>query len=113
MAANMMKRAIRSGMEADYVLADAWFGTKPMIRTALELEVCAILRMKKGKMKYRAVVHGRTKQLLNAQELYAYAVKREWFRRVETLNGRTARSLNLAVRESVGKYRRQPRFTLS
>jgi hypothetical protein len=30
-------------------LADAWFGTKTMIRTALELEVCAILRMKKVK----------------------------------------------------------------
>ena len=29
MAANMMKRAMRSGMEADYVVADAWFGTKP------------------------------------------------------------------------------------
>ncbi|MCU7898900.1 MAG: transposase [Candidatus Thiodiazotropha sp. (ex Lucinoma aequizonata)] len=78
MASHMMKRAIRSGMEADYVLADAWFGTKPMIRTALELDVCAILRMKKGKMKYRAVVSGRKKQLLNAQELYTYAVKREW-----------------------------------
>ena len=78
MAANMMKRAIRSGLEADYVLADAWFGTKPMIRTALELEVCAILRMKKGTMKYRAVVHGRKKQMLNAKELYATAVKREW-----------------------------------
>jgi len=78
MAANMMKRAIRSGMEADYILADAWFGTKPMIRTALELDVCAILRMKKNRMKYRAVVSGRKKQLLNAQELYAYAVKREW-----------------------------------
>ena len=73
-----MKRAIRSGLEADYVLADAWFGTKPMIRTALELDVCAILRMKKSKMKYRAVVSGRKKQLLNAQELYSYAVKREW-----------------------------------
>ncbi len=78
MSANMMKRAIRSGMEADYVLADAWFGTKPMIRTALELDLCAILRMKKSRMKYRAVVGGRKKQLLNAQELYTYAVKREW-----------------------------------
>jgi hypothetical protein len=78
MASNMMKRAIRGGIEADYVLADAWFGTKPMIRSALELEVCAILRMKKGKMKYRAAVKGQKKQLLNAQELYTYAVKREW-----------------------------------
>jgi SRSO17 transposase len=78
MAANMMKRAIRNGMEADYVLADAWFGTKPMIRSVLELEACAILRMKKGKMKYRAAVNGQKKQLLNAQELYSYAVKRDW-----------------------------------
>ncbi len=46
MAANMMRRAIRSGMEADYFLGDAWFGTKPMIRGALELDLCAILRMK-------------------------------------------------------------------
>jgi hypothetical protein len=78
MAAKMMKRAIREGIEADYLLADAWFGTRPMIRTALELDVCAILRMKKNKMKYRAVVHGREKQQLNAQELYAHAVKRQW-----------------------------------
>ena len=77
MAANMMKRAMRSGMEADYVVADAWFGTKPMIRNALELDLCAILRMKKGKMKYRAVVNGR-KQHLDAKELYTHAVKREW-----------------------------------
>ena len=78
MAAAMMKRALRAGMEADYVVADAWFGTKPMVRTALELEVCPILRMKKGNMKYRAVVKGRTKQELNAQELYSHMVKREW-----------------------------------
>ncbi|MCU7813967.1 MAG: transposase [Candidatus Thiodiazotropha sp. (ex Lucinoma kastoroae)] len=38
---DLLKRAIRSGMEADYVLADAWFGTKPMIRTAWELDTCA------------------------------------------------------------------------
>ncbi|NNF96695.1 MAG: transposase [Halobacteria archaeon] len=77
MAANMMKRAMRSGMDADYVVADAWFGTKPMIRSALQLDLCAILRMKKGKMKYRAVVKAR-KQLLDAKELYTHAVMREW-----------------------------------
>ena len=77
MAANMMKRAQRSGIEADYVVADAWFGTKPMIRRALELDLCAILRMKKGKMKYRAEVNGR-QQHLDAKELYTHVVKREW-----------------------------------
>jgi len=78
MAANMIKRARRCGIEADYVIADAWFGTKPMMRTALKLEMCAILRMKKSKMKYRAIIRGRKKDLLNAQELYAGVVKREW-----------------------------------
>ena len=77
MSASMMKRAIRSGIEADYLLADAWFGTKPMIRTALELNVCAILRMKKSKMKYRVVVNGQTQQL-NAQELYTTVIKSKW-----------------------------------
>ena len=78
MAADMMQRALRSGMEADYVVADAWFGTKTMIRSALELDLYAILRMKKSKMKYRVVVNGRTEQLLNAQQLYAQVVKRKW-----------------------------------
>ena len=78
MAATMLKRATRCGIEADYVIADAWFGTKSMMRSALGLEMCAILRMKKSKMKYRAVIKGRKKEVLNAQELYACAVKREW-----------------------------------
>jgi len=78
MAADMMKRAVRCGIEADYVIADAWFGTKSMMRAALGLEMCAILRMKKSKMRYRAVIKGRKHEFLNAQELYAGVVKREW-----------------------------------
>lgn len=107
MAADMMKRAIRSGMEADYILADAWFGTKPMIRTALELEVCAILRMKKSKMKYRTVVNGQTKQLLNAQELYTYAVKREW----RKVRGMPWRAVSLDVELNLAeKDEKKPRW---
>ncbi len=78
MAANMMKRALRTGLAADYLLADAWFGTKPMIRAAQDLGICPILRMKKNKMKYRAVIKGHKKALLDAKALYAHAVKGEW-----------------------------------
>jgi hypothetical protein len=78
MAENMMKRALRGGLTAQYLVADAWFGTKPMIRAAQDLGVCPILRMKKNKMKYRAVIKGRKKVLLDANELYAHAVKGEW-----------------------------------
>ena len=35
MALGMMKRAKRCGVEADYLVADAWFGTKTMIRAAV------------------------------------------------------------------------------
>lgn len=76
-AAAMMKRAKRCGLEADYLVADAWFGTKRMIRSAMELELCPILRMKKNKMKYRVKVGGR-KKMLNAKELYALVAKNNW-----------------------------------
>lgn len=52
-AKGMLGRAKRQGIKADYLVADAWFGTKPMIQTARALDVTAILRMKKNKLKYR------------------------------------------------------------
>lgn len=77
MAATMMKRAIRKGFEADYLVADAWFGTKPTIRSALDLEIYPILRMKKNKLQYRVVIKG-SKKLLDAKELYSHVVRKEW-----------------------------------
>jgi hypothetical protein len=93
MAANMMKRAVRSGIEADYAIADAWFGTRSMMRAALGLEMCAILRMKKSRMKYRAAIKGRKQEFLNAQELYACVVKREW----KKVRGLPWKAVSLAV----------------
>ena len=49
-----------------------------MMRTALGLEMCAIVRMKKSKMKYRAVIKRRKREFLNSQALYTGVVKREW-----------------------------------
>ena len=103
----MLKRAIRDGMCADYLLGDAWFGTKPMIRTALELELCAILRMKKGKLKYRAAFAGGEKQLLNAQELYTHVVKGAW-RKVRGLPWK-AMSLDVEL-DLAEKEDKQPRW---
>jgi len=36
MAKAMIHRAMRAGIKADYLLADAWFGNKTTIRTAEE-----------------------------------------------------------------------------
>jgi hypothetical protein len=104
MAANMMKRAQRDGLNADYLVADAWFGTKPMIRTALDLGVCPILRMKKNNMKYRSVIKGRKKELLDAKELYAQAIKGEW-KRVRGLPWKSV-ALEVELDLSEGKHGR-------
>ena len=50
MARAMIARAQRAGIEAQYLLADAWFGTKPMIAMADDALLTAIVRMKKNKM---------------------------------------------------------------
>ena len=46
----MIRRAVRHGIRASYVVADAWFGNKDMMRAAkVSLAMTAILRMKRGK----------------------------------------------------------------
>jgi len=77
-AKGMLGRAKRQGIKADYLVADAWFGTKPMIETALSLEVTGILRMKKNKIKYRVVGSKGQIESLDANALYHKAVKGEW-----------------------------------
>ena len=77
-AKGMLGRAKRVGIKADYLVADAWFGTKPMIETALSLEVTGIFRMKKNKMKYRFLSQKGQIEALDANELYHKAVKGEW-----------------------------------
>jgi len=74
----MLKRAKREGIHADYLVADAWFGSKPMIQTTQSLDVTAILRMKKNKMKYHVVKKTGKREGLDAKALYQRAVKGKW-----------------------------------
>ena len=78
MALAMMKRAKRCGVEADYLVADAWFGTKTMVRAADEVGVCAVLQMKKGAMKYRVHAGEGEAQRLDAKEIFAHQVTKRW-----------------------------------
>lgn len=77
MATGMIRRAVRHGIRASYVVADAWFGNKDMMRAAIQLGMVAILRMKRGKTKYR-VSHGNGFKFLDANELYRRAVRKQW-----------------------------------
>jgi SRSO17 transposase len=77
----MVKRALNAGILADYLLADAWFGTKAMIRLTQDTALVPVLRMKKNKMKYRIseFVRGKTvSRELDVQTLYKHCVRKAW-----------------------------------
>lgn len=76
-----VKRAIRQGFEADYFLADAWFGNKPTLRMAQDNNLTAVLRMKKDKTNYRYTTfsHGKKQEsMLNATALFQQVVRKQW-----------------------------------
>ena len=77
----MVKRALNAGIMADYLLADAWFGTKAMIRLTQETSLVPVLRMKKNNMKYRLSEFVRDETVsreLDVQALYKHCVRKAW-----------------------------------
>lgn len=76
-----VKRALRQGFEADYFLADAWFGNKPTLRMTEANSLTAVLRMKKDKTKYRykTFTQGQWQtQQLTAVGLFQQVVRKQW-----------------------------------
>lgn len=79
MVRDMVSRALRAGVDAQYFLADAWFATKPMLRMTEEKLLTSIVRMKKGKMKYRLSKAGDGECIdLDAKQLYQQHIKGKW-----------------------------------
>jgi SRSO17 transposase len=81
MAHTMIARAQRAGINARYLLADAWFGTKPMIAMAEDALLTSIVRMKKNKMKYRHSLYTPDKVVCREMDLcalYQSAVRGQW-----------------------------------
>ncbi len=78
MVIGMLKKAMRMGFEAPYLVADSWYGTKRIIQAALELKLTAVLRMKRGNLKYCVLQADGNEVLLDAKELYAKAVRKKW-----------------------------------
>lgn len=81
MACAMIARAQRAGIEAQYLLADAWFGTKPMIAMAEDALLTSIVRMKKNTMKYRHNLYLPDKVICKEMDLcalYQSAVRGQW-----------------------------------
>lgn len=68
---DMLRRALRAGFSAAYVLADAWFGCKENILCALDTQLVGIFQMKRGNLAYR--YQGRS---YTAGQLYAKVQRR-------------------------------------
>ena len=103
MVCDMIARAIRAGINADYFLADAWFATKHILRMTIEHSLVAIVRMKKNKMKYRLVVDG-VSHLLSAKELYQRYVKGSW----QTLKNMPYQSKSITVELNLSSSDQEP-----
>jgi len=80
MAQAMIKRSQEQGIQADYLVADAWFGTKRMVDVALTQQVTGVFRMKKGNLKFttRLFMEDYQEHALSLPELYAKVVKHQW-----------------------------------
>jgi SRSO17 transposase len=81
MAKAMIHRAMRAGIKADYLLADAWFGHKTTLRMAEESLLTAVVRMKKDAMKYRLteVQTGQTvHREMDVKALYQACIRGQW-----------------------------------
>ncbi len=81
MVSGMVKRALTAGIMADYLLADAWFDTKGMVRLSQETALVPVLRMKKNNMKYRIseiVCDETASRELDVKALYKHYVRKAW-----------------------------------
>jgi len=96
MARAMIARAQRAGIDAPYLLADAWFGTKAMLALAEDALLTPIVRMKKNRLKYRhrlSVAGQVIDQEMDLGALYRSAVRGHW----EKVPGQPYRSKTLVV----------------
>ena len=103
MVCDMIARAIRGGINADYFLADAWFATKHILQMTIAHSLVAIVRMKKNKMKYRLNVGG-ISHLLCAKALYKQHVKGQW----QTLNNVPYQSKSIVVELNLTSSDKEP-----
>jgi len=81
MVASMIRRALRAGIQGHYLLAEAWFGSKAIIRLCQETALIAILRMKKSKLKYRISEYTNGEIIereMDVKALYKHSVRKQW-----------------------------------
>jgi len=97
---SMLKRTIRAGIEAKYLLGDSWYGCRRNIRLVLSCGLIGIFRMKRSNLKYR--LNGREYTLTG---LY-YLIKR----RLEKNRGCKWKTAGLEVELNISKDKEAPEW---
>jgi len=98
---------MRNGFEADYFLADAWFGNKTTIRLTEDCDMTALLRMKKDQTKYRfsTLKEGEIHyQMRSATELFQQFVRKQW----DKIPGTSYQSKVIDVELNIAKNKGDP-----
>ena len=107
MAKAMIRRAVRAGIQADYLLADAWFGNKTTIRTAEESLLTAVLRMKKDQTKYRLTEIRQGQAVhreVDVKALYRACIRGQW----EKLPGQPYQAKAMDVELNLSESTKEP-----
>lgn len=100
-----LKRAINNGFDADYFLADAWFGNKSTLRLTEDCSLTAILRMKKDKTKYKVKVSEEKHKLLNSEEIYRQYIRNKWTKS-DKIKGYFHKAFNVEI--NLAKTKKEP-----
>jgi len=98
MAKAMIHRAMRAGIHADSLLADAWFGHKTTLRMAEASLLTAVPRMKQDTLKYRYTAFRQGQAIardVDVKALYRVGIRGPW----ETIPGQPypAKAVNVAL----------------
>jgi Transposase DDE domain len=96
---DMLRRALKAGLSAAYLVTDAWFGCKENIALALDSELTGIFQMKRGKLTYDYQGHRYT-----ADQLYT-KLQRRMRPRSRKARYKTAA---ITVRLNLATQRQQP-----
>jgi SRSO17 transposase len=77
-ANGMIRRIWRLGIRPQYLVADSWYGTKSLLETAAQLDLTAVVRMRKSRLKYRIIDDSGKQIVLDAAGLYRRAARGSW-----------------------------------
>ena len=78
LVAKKVRRALRKGIAADYLVADSWFGNKSTMSLSIDCGLTGLLRMKSGKLKIRVQCADGNAVMLTANELCQRQVHGRW-----------------------------------